>query len=89
MSKFPLVEAGEERTLAKRWREHKDSDAANRLVTSHLRLVVRIAAGFRGYGLPFADLIAEGNVGMIRAIHRFDADRGFRLGTYACGGYEP
>jgi RNA polymerase sigma-32 factor len=59
MDRFPLLEAGEERALAKRWREHKDADAANRLITSHLRLVVKIATGFRGYGLPLADLIAE------------------------------
>jgi RNA polymerase sigma-32 factor len=83
MDKFPLIDAGEERALAKRWREHKDPDAANRLVTSHLRLVVKIAAGFRGYGLPLADLIAEGNVGLIRAVNGFDPDRGFRLATYA------
>src|SRR5262245_54069756 len=83
MDKFPMLEAGEERALAKRWREHRDSDAANRLVTSHLRLVVKIAAGFRGYGLPLVDLIAEGNVGMIRAVNGFDPDRGFRLATYA------
>jgi RNA polymerase sigma-32 factor len=83
MDKFPLIEAGEERALAKRWRENKDADAANRLVTSHLRLVVKIAAGFRGYGLPLADLIAEGNVGLIRAVNGFDPDRGFRLATYA------
>jgi RNA polymerase sigma-32 factor len=83
MDKFPPLEAGEERALAKRWRERKDSEAANRLITSHLRLVVKIAAGFRGYGLPLADLIAEGNVGMIRAVNGFDPDRGFRLATYA------
>src|SRR4030095_15895012 len=74
---------GEERALAKRWREDKDSNAATRLVTGHLRLVVKIAAGFRGYGLPLADLIAEGNVGVIRAVNGFDPDRGFRLTTYA------
>jgi RNA polymerase sigma-32 factor len=83
MAKFHLLEAGEERALAKRWREDKDSNAATRLVTSHLRLVVKIAAGFRSYGLPLADLIAEGNVGLIRAVNGFDPDRGFRLATYA------
>jgi RNA polymerase sigma-32 factor len=83
IQQFPLVEAGEEFRLARRWREHRDSDAAHRLVTSHLRLVVRIAGGFRGYGLPLADLVAEGNIGMIRAVDGFDPDRGFRLATYA------
>jgi len=83
IQQFPLVEADEEFRLARRWREHRDSDAAHRLVTSHLRLVARIAAGFRGYGLPLADLVAEGNIGMIRAVDGFDPDRGFRLATYA------
>ena len=81
--KFPMLEADEEFMLAKRWREHKDPEAAHRLVTSHLRLVAKIAMGYRGYGLPINELIAEGNVGMMQAVKRFDPDRGFRLATYA------
>ena len=81
--KFPLLESQEEFMLAKRWREHGDSKAAHRLVTSHLRLVAKIAMGYRGYGLPVAELISEGNVGMMQAVKRFDPDRGFRLATYA------
>jgi RNA polymerase sigma-32 factor len=81
--KFPLLEPQEEFMLAKRWREHGDSQAAHRLVTSHLRLVAKIAMGYRGYGLPVAELISEGNVGMMQAVKRFDPDRGFRLATYA------
>ena len=81
--KFPLLEPQEEFMLAKRWREHGDSKAAHRLVTSHLRLVAKIAMGYRGYGLPVAELISEGNVGMMQAVKRFDPDRGFRLATYA------
>ena len=81
--KFPMLEADEEYTLAKRWREHEDGDAAHQMVTSHLRLVAKIAMGYRGYGLPLADLIAEGNVGMMQAVKRFDPERGFRLATYA------
>jgi RNA polymerase sigma-32 factor len=73
----------EEYMLAKRWREHEDPDAAHRLVTSHLRLVAKIAMGYRGYGLPLSELISEGNVGMMQAVKRFDPDRGFRLATYA------
>ena len=69
--------------LAKRWREHGDTKAAHQLVTSHLRLVAKIAMGYRGYGLPVAELISEGNVGMMQAVKRFDPDRGFRLATYA------
>ena len=69
--------------LAKRWREHGDREAAHKLVTSHLRLVAKIAAGYRGYGLPFAELVSEGNVGLMQAVKRFDPDRGFRLSTYA------
>ena len=69
--------------LAKRWREHDDTEAAHRLVTSHLRLVAKIAMGYRGYGLPIAELISEGNVGLMQAVKRFDPDRGFRLATYA------
>jgi RNA polymerase sigma-32 factor len=81
--KFPMLEANEEFMLAKRWREHMDPEAAHRLVTSHLRLVAKIAMGYRGYGLPINELIAEGNVGMMQAVKRFDPDRGFRLATYA------
>lgn len=81
--KFPLLEANEEFMLAKAWREHGDLEAAHKLVTSHLRLVAKIAVGYRGYGLPLSDLIAEGNVGMMQAVKRFDPDRGFRLSTYA------
>jgi len=80
---FPMLDADEEVALSRRWREHKDADAAERMVSSHLRLVAKIAMGFRGYGLPVSDLIAEGNVGMMQAIIRFDPDRGFRLSTYA------
>jgi RNA polymerase sigma-32 factor len=81
--KFPLLEPEEEYMLAKRWREHDDSEAAHKLVTSHLRLVAKIAMGYRGYGLPISELISEGNVGMMQAVKRFDPDRGFRLATYA------
>ena len=81
--KFPLLEPDEEFMLAKRWREHEDAEAAHRLVTSHLRLVAKIASGYRGYGLPMGELISEGNVGMMQAVKRFDPDRGFRLATYA------
>ncbi len=81
--KFPMLEQDEEYMLAKRWQEHGDSDAAHKLVTSHLRLVAKIAMGYRGYGLPVSELISEGNVGMMQAVKRFDPDRGFRLATYA------
>jgi len=81
--KFPMLEKQEEYMLAKRWREHDDIDAAHRLVTSHLRLVAKIAMGYRGYGLPIGELISEGNVGMMQAVKRFDPERGFRLATYA------
>jgi len=81
--KFPMLDAEEEYMLAKRWREHGDTEAAHRLVTSHLRLVAKIAMGYRGYGLPLSELISEGNVGMMQAVKRFDPDRGFRLATYA------
>ena len=80
---FPMLEPDEEFMLAKRWREHEDSEAAHRLVTSHLRLVAKIAMGYRGYGLPVGELISEGNVGLMQAVKRFDPDRGFRLATYA------
>ncbi len=81
--KFPMLEQDEEFMLAKRWQEHEDSEAAHKLVTSHLRLVAKIAMGYRGYGLPVSELISEGNVGMMQAVKRFDPDRGFRLATYA------
>ena len=81
--KFPMLEPEQEFRLAKRWREDGDVDAAHELVTSHLRLVARIAMGYRGYGLPLAELISEGNVGLMQAVKRFDPDRGFRLATYA------
>ena len=80
---FPLLAPEEEFMLAKRWREHDDSQAAHRLVTSHLRLVAKIAMGYRGYGLPVSELISEGNIGLMQAVKRFDPDRGFRLATYA------
>jgi RNA polymerase sigma-32 factor len=81
--KFPMLEVDEEYMLAKSWREHDDVDAAHKLVTSHLRLVAKIAMGYRGYGLPLSELISEGNVGMMQAVKRFDPERGFRLATYA------
>ncbi len=81
--KFPMLEPSEEYMLAKRWQEHEDPEAAHKLVTSHLRLVAKIAMGYRGYGLPVSELISEGNVGMMQAVKRFDPDRGFRLATYA------
>jgi RNA polymerase sigma-32 factor len=81
--KFPMLGPEEEYSLAKRFREHGDLPSANKLVTSHLRLVAKIAMGYRGYGLPMGELISEGNVGMMQAVRRFDADRGFRLATYA------
>jgi len=81
--KFPMLEPQEEYTLATRWRDGEDTEAAHRLVTSHLRLVAKIAMGYRGYGLPVAELISEGNVGMMQAVKRFDPERGFRLATYA------
>ncbi|WP_366655874.1 RNA polymerase sigma factor RpoH [Fodinicurvata sp. EGI_FJ10296] len=81
--KFPMLPQEEEYMLAKAWREHDDTQAAHKLVTSHLRLVAKIAMGYRGYGLPLAELISEGNVGMMQAVKRFDPERGFRLATYA------
>ncbi|NVJ99673.1 MAG: RNA polymerase sigma factor RpoH [Alphaproteobacteria bacterium] len=81
--KFPMLKPDEEYMLAKAWTEHEDRKAAHKLVTSHLRLVAKIAMGYRGYGLPVADLIAEGNVGMMQAVKRFDPEKGFRLATYA------
>jgi RNA polymerase sigma-32 factor len=81
--RFPMLEPNEEYMLAKRWQEHEDSEAAHKLVTSHLRLVTRIAMGYRGYGLPIGEVISEGNVGLMQAVKRFEPDKGFRLATYA------
>ncbi len=81
--KFPMLEPQQEYMLAKRWREHDDRDAAHQLVTSHLRLVAKIAMGYRGYGLPIGEVISEGNVGLMQAVKRFEPDKGFRLATYA------
>ncbi|MBS0273784.1 MAG: RNA polymerase sigma factor RpoH [Proteobacteria bacterium] len=81
--KFPLLEPEEEYMFAKAWREHQDPEAARRLVTSHLRLVAKIAMGYRGYGLPISEVVAEGNVGLMQAVKRFEPDKGFRLATYA------
>jgi RNA polymerase sigma-32 factor len=81
--RFPMLEPHEEYMLAKRWREHGDRDAAHKLVNSHLRLVTRIATGYRGYGLPISELISEGNVGLMQAVKRFEPEKGFRLATYA------
>ena len=81
--RFPMLEPQEEYMLAKRFLEHEDTKAAHKLVTSHLRLVAKIAMGYRGYGLPVGELISEGNVGMMQAVKRFDPERGFRLATYA------
>lgn len=83
ISKFPVLEPKEEYELSKRWKDHGDVAAAHRLVTSHLRLVAKIAFKFKGYGLPMTDLIAEGNIGMMQAVKRFEPDKGFRLATYA------
>jgi RNA polymerase sigma-32 factor len=81
--KFPMLAKDEEFMLAKAWREHEDSEAAHKLVTSHLRLVAKIAMGYRGYGLPIGEVISEGNVGLMQAVKKFEPDRGFRLATYA------
>ena len=81
--KFPMLEPDEEFMLAKRWREHGDTEAAAKLVNSHLRLVAKIAMGYRGYGLPVSELISEGNIGLMQGVKKFEPDRGFRLATYA------
>jgi RNA polymerase sigma-32 factor len=81
--RFPMLEAREEYMLAKRWREHGDREAAHKLVTSHLRLVAKVAMGYRGYGLPFSEVVSEGSLGLMQAVKRFEPDRGFRLATYA------
>jgi RNA polymerase sigma-32 factor len=83
IQKFPMLDADEEYMLAKRWSEYADYDAAHKLVTSHLRLVAKIASGYRGYGLPMSELIAEGNIGLMTAVKKFEPDKGFRLSTYA------
>ena len=83
IKKFPMLDANEEYVLAKDWLDKQDTKAAHKLVTSHLRLVAKIAMGYRGYGLPVADLIAEGNIGMMHAVKKFDPEKGFRLATYA------
>src|SRR3954471_3508680 len=83
IQKFPLLSPQEEQSLARRWRDTQDIAAVHQLVTSHLRLVAKIAVGYRGYGLPVGELISEGNAGMVQAARRFDPDRGFRLATYA------
>ena len=81
--RFAILERDQEYNLAKRWREHGDRDAANQLVTSHLRLAVKVAMGYRGYGLPVSEIIAEGNVGLMQALNRFEPEKGFRFATYA------
>src|SRR3954463_1804939 len=81
--KFPLLTPEDEYMFAKRWKEHEDPEAARRMVTSHLRLVAKIAMGYRGYGLPISEIVSEGNVGLMQAVKRFDPDKGFRLATYA------
>lgn len=81
--KYPVLEASQERALAEKWRDEGDVEAAHSLVTSHLRLVVKIAMGYRGYGLPVADLVSEGNIGLMKAVKKFEPERGFRLSTYA------
>ena len=83
IKKFPMLSATEEYTLANRWQVHKDTDAAHQLVTSHLRLVAKIAMGYKGYGLPITDIISEGNIGLMQAARKFDPEKGFRLTTYA------
>jgi RNA polymerase sigma-32 factor len=81
--KFPMLQPEQEYMLAKRWREHGDRDAAHKLVTSHLRLVAKIAMGYRGYGLPMGEVVSEGNIGLMQAVKRFEPEKGFRLATYA------
>src|SRR5436189_5707531 len=81
--RFPMLQVEEESALARRWREHGDADAAHKLVTSHLRLVAKLAVGYRGYGLPISEVISEGNIGLMQATKRFDPQKGFRFATYA------
>ena len=83
IQRFPMLEPQQEYMLAKRWREQGDREAAHQLVTSHLRLVAKIAMGYRGYGLPMSEVVSEGNVGLMQAVKRFEPERGFRLATYA------
>ena len=83
IKRFPMLEPQDEYMLAKSWREHGDRDAAHKLVTSHLRLVAKIAMGYRGYGLPIGEVISEGNVGLMQAVKRFEPEKGFKLATYA------
>jgi RNA polymerase sigma-32 factor len=83
IKKFPMLSAEEEYTLANRWQVHKDTNAAHQLVTSHLRLVAKIAMGYKGYGLPITDIISEGNIGLMQAAQKFDPEKGFRLTNYA------
>src|SRR5256884_4014523 len=86
--RFPMLEREEEYVLAKRWREHGDRDAAHKLVTSHLRLVAKIAMGYRGYGLPISEAISEGNVGLMQAVERFEPEKGFPLAPHALWGVQ-
>jgi RNA polymerase sigma-32 factor len=86
IQKFPMLEPEEEYALAKRWADDGDYEAAHKLVTSHLRLVAKIAMGFRGYGLPVGDLVAEGNIGLMQAVKKFDPERGFAYRPTPCGG---
>ena len=83
IKKFPMLDAEEEYMLAKNWRDIGDLKSAQKLVTSHLRLVAKIAMGYRGYGLPVSELVSEGNIGLMQAVKKFDPERGFRLATYA------
>src|SRR5215475_9030325 len=83
LRRFPMLERQEEYMLAKRWSEHGDRDAAHKLITSHLRLVIKIARKYRGYGLPISEAISDGNVGLMQAVERFEPEKGFRLATYA------
>jgi RNA polymerase sigma-32 factor len=87
--RFPMLQPQEEYMLAKRYSEHADTNAAHKLVTSHLRLVAKIAMGYRGYGLPIGEVISEGNVGLMQAVKKFEPERGFRLATYAMCGSRP
>ena len=87
--KFPMLEKQQEFMLAKRWAEHEDTGAAEQMVTSHLRLVAKIAMGYRGYGLPIGEVISEGNVGLMQAVKKFDPDKGFRFRPMPCGGSVP
>src|ERR1700756_791088 len=83
--RFPILERQEEHLLAERWREHRDRDAAHKLITSHLRLVAKIARDYRGYGLPISEAISEGSVGLMQAVERFEPEKGFRFAPYAAG----